>query len=375
MKQRSMTWLEGAVLLALGGLLVCFPAQSVQAARRGVALCLDLLIPSLFPFLVLSSLCISTGLAATLARRVQGPMGRLFGVGGGSAAFLLGAVGGYPVGPRTLAQLLDRRDCTPREARRLALFCNQCGPAFFLGAAGAGVFGSRRAGLLLLVCHFLAACLLGMALHLLLDRERPVSPAPHARPERRSLAAALPDCVSSAFQATLNICAYVVLFSVLTALAEASGLLPGLVRVFEALLPGEHTATLARSLLIGVLELSTGTTTLAEAASAPLALPLAAFLLGWGGFSVHGQAWPFLRQTGVSPRAYLLAKLLHGLLAALLTGAAVQLFPLSLPTMAARPVLTSGVLPGRGLALLCLGLGLCASLPQKRGGNARRKRL
>lgn len=375
MRQRTMTWLEWAILLGLAGLLFSFPSQSIQAARQGLTLCLDLLIPSLFPFLVLSSLCIRTGLAAGMAHLVRRPMGHLFGVGGGSAAFLLGAVGGYPVGPRTLVQLLDRKDCTPREARRLALFCNQCGPAFFLGAAGVGVFGSRRAGLLLLVCHFSAACLLGVALHLLLDRERPVIPSPRLRPERQSLAAALPDCVSSAFQATLNICAYVVLFSVLTALAEASGLLPGLVRVFEDLLPGAHTAALARSLLIGLLELSTGTTTLAEAASAPLALPLAAFLLGWGGFSVHGQSWPFLRQTGVSPRAYLLAKLLHGLLAALLTGAAVQLFPLSLPTMAARPFPGPGALPGRGLALLCLGLGLCASLPQKRGGNARRKGL
>lgn len=375
MKHRSMTWLEGAALLGLGGLLVCFPGQSVQAARRGVTLCLDLLIPSLFPFLVLSSLCIQTGLAGALARLVRRPMGRLFGVDGGSAAFLLGAVGGYPVGPRTLAQLVDRKDCSPREARRLALFCNHCGPAFFLGAAGAGVFGSRRAGLLLLVCHFLAACLLGAGLHLLLDRGRPAGQSSRAPMGRQSLAAALPDCVSSAFQATLNICAYVVLFSVLTALADATGLLPALIRGVETLLPGPHTAVLSRSLLIGVLELSTGTTALREAAQAPGALPLAAFLLGWGGLSVHGQSWAFLKKTGVSPRAYLLAKLLHGLLAALLTGVGMQCFPLSLPTMAAALTAAPVGLLSPRWDLLWLAVGLYFSFSAKIGGNGRKKGL
>lgn len=375
MEQRSMIWLEGTVLLGLSLLLFSFPSQSIQAARQGLALCLDLLIPSLFPFLVLSSLCIRTGLAARMARLVRRPMGHLFGVGGGSAAFLLGAVGGYPVGPQTLVQLLDRKDCTPREAQRLALFCNQCGPAFFLGAAGVGVFGSRRAGLLLLVCHFLAACLLGWGLHLLLDRGRPAGTAVIRRIEGQSLPAALPDCVGSSFQATLNICAYVVLFSVLTALAEASGALPALVGSLETLLPGTHTAALSRSLLIGTLELSTGTAALREAVASPLALPMAAFLLGWGGFSVHCQSLGSLRRTGVSLKAYLLAKLLHGLLAALLTGIGMHLFPLTLPVMAAHPTAAPMGLLTREWTALLLVLGLYFSFSAKIGGNGRRKGL
>ena len=109
-KRKGARLLEGIVLLALTVLLFLFPGQSSQAAQKGVTLCLDLLIPSLFPFFVLSSLFIATGMAGTCARLVQRPMSLLFGVGGaGTSAFILGAVGGYPVGPRTLAQLTERK--------------------------------------------------------------------------------------------------------------------------------------------------------------------------------------------------------------------------------------------------------------------------
>ena len=61
------------LLILFAALLFSFPAESAAAARKGIKLCLELLIPSLFPFFVLSSLLISTGLAGLCAR----PLGKL----------------------------------------------------------------------------------------------------------------------------------------------------------------------------------------------------------------------------------------------------------------------------------------------------------
>ena len=85
---------------------------------------------------------------------------------------------------------------------------------------------------------------------------------------------------------------------------------------------------------MGLLELSTGTASLADAPSPSLALPLAAFLLGWGGLSVHCQSLPFLRAAGVATGPYLRAKFLQGMLSAGLTALALLVFPLSLPALA-----------------------------------------
>ncbi|MFR1234223.1 MAG: hypothetical protein ACLSCQ_12815 [Evtepia gabavorous] len=50
MRKHGRAMIEGAGLL-LVGLLLSLPEESVAAAREGISLCVDVLIPSLFPFL------------------------------------------------------------------------------------------------------------------------------------------------------------------------------------------------------------------------------------------------------------------------------------------------------------------------------------
>lgn len=50
----------GVCLMLLS--LLLFPDQSVTAAKDGVQLCLNVIVPSLFPFFVLSTLCVELGL-------------------------------------------------------------------------------------------------------------------------------------------------------------------------------------------------------------------------------------------------------------------------------------------------------------------------
>lgn len=69
MRKHGRAMIEGAGLLLVGLLLFLFPEESVAAAREGISLCVDVLIPSLFPFFVLSSLLISTGLLGSVLVR------------------------------------------------------------------------------------------------------------------------------------------------------------------------------------------------------------------------------------------------------------------------------------------------------------------
>ena len=58
---------------------------------------------------------------------------------------------------------------------------------------------------------------------------------------------------------------------------------------------------------------------------------LAAFLLGWGGLSVHCQVLSFIGGSGLSVGTYLVGKLLHGGLSALFIGVLVRFVPLNAP--------------------------------------------
>ena len=66
--------------------LVFVPEVCISAASVGVTLCAGVIIPSLFPFFVLSSLVVELGLAEYLGRLLEPVMRPLFHVSGACAA-------------------------------------------------------------------------------------------------------------------------------------------------------------------------------------------------------------------------------------------------------------------------------------------------
>ena len=213
MKGRLAAW---GCLAALG-LLLARSAEAAQAVRDGLALCAGSVIPALFPFLAVSGLLTALDAGASPA---LGPLARLLGCSrAGARAFLLGLTGSYPVGARTVAQLYRRGGISRREACRLLLFSNNCGPAFILGVAGLGCFGSLRAGVLLWGVHILAALVIALALP---RQAAEPSERPGSVPARPPLVPALIAAVRDAAGTMVYICGFVVFFLVLLRLAETA---------------------------------------------------------------------------------------------------------------------------------------------------------
>lgn len=326
----------GLGLLCATLALMFWPQEAMEAAREGLRLCYNVILPSLFPFFVLSALVVDLGLAGYIGRALEGLMRPLFNVPGACAsAFALGFVGGYPVGARTALSLYQKGLCTRTEAERLLAFCNNSGPAFILGVVGAGVFASSKVGLLLYLAHAAASVCVGFLFRFYKRegkrRERRASPTFEA--ER--ITVAFTGAIKNSFLSTLNICAFVVFFTVVIKLLFLSGLLPGLAGVLGALLsPLGFSTRWAERLLTGLIELTSGVWTLTGDGSTSGKLSMAAFLLGWAGLSVHCQVLSFIGGSGLSVRTYIGGKLLHGGLSALFIGLLLRFFPLEEPVAA-----------------------------------------
>ena len=321
--------------------LLCYPQQAMEAARSGLLLCGNVIIPSLFPFFVLSALVVELGLAGVLGRLLEPLMGVLFRVNGSCAsAVALGFLGGYPVGARTAIELYRKGMCTKTEAQRLLAFCNNSGPAFILGVVGTGVFASSRAGLLLYLAHAAASVCVGILFRFYRAGEGKQGPSHLTQVEAKRFSAAFTGAVTSGLASVLNICAFVVLFTVIIRLLVLSGILPFLAGLVGFLLsPLGFDQMWAQRLLTGFLEVSTGVSALAGEGNLPGRLTLAAFLLGWAGLSVHCQVLTFLGGSGLSAKTYLAGKLLHGLLSALFTAGLSRVLPLgSVPAILAGQV-------------------------------------
>ena len=384
-KQKTRDALAALALLIATVGLVAAPAQAIAGAKEGLMLCFNVIVPSLFPFFVLSSLVVDLGLAAYLGRAMEGLMRPLFRVSGScSAAVALGFIGGYPVGARTALQLYEQGLCSKTEAERLLAFCNNSGPAFILGVVGAGIFGDSRVGLLLYLTHALASLMVGLLFRFYGGWEGKRTQASRPKPIRTvTLPAAFTGAVSRALQSTLNICAFVVFFAVVLRLLSAYGVLSALASLLS--LAGLE-AEWAKRLVAGLLELSSGVASLQGGAGLTGRVSMAAFMLGWAGLSVHCQVLSFLVDSGLSARVYLAGKLCHGLIAAGLTYALTRLFPLSAPvadylvdqTESIAALDFSTALAVSTLAAVAGWLilaGLCGSLLRKRCGKSSQHRV
>ena len=246
---------------------------ALQGAQQGLELCMQTVIPSLFPFFVVSIL-----LTGTLSGRQIGllrPICRFCRLRSGSANLLLiGILGGYPVGAKCIYEAWKQGQITRTEAQRCLGFCNNAGPAFIFGMCGS-LFSNPWMGWILCGIHIISALLVG-----------------HILPENRTVSTGtcvpqhitLVQAVGKAITAILSVCGWVVLFRVILAFCQ---------RWFMWLLP-----TLWCSVWMGILELANGCINLAAVASEGVRLILCAAYLGFGGLCVALQTASVVGELG-----------------------------------------------------------------------------
>ncbi|MBQ9964259.1 MAG: hypothetical protein IJP14_03980 [Clostridia bacterium] len=314
---RVRTCFFGLILAAATVFLLMYPAAAAAGISRGLSVCASVIIPTLFPFLVISGLTARSGVAAAIGRRLERPTRRLFGLPGCAApAVLLACFGGYPAGGAAVADLVHTGQLTRDEGERMLRFCVCGGPGFILVTVGSRLMNSTPLGLILFAANLLSAFLIGTI------------SAPHTarrggsmtrRPAPVSIAEAFTQSVSAACQTLLNTCGFVTVFSTVLALLDAC-------------LPSSP------ALLSCLLEVSCGcirAAALREAA--PLVL---GFTVGFGGLSVHCQIAAAFTGTGVITPRFWVFRFFHGALTALLTVLLLRIIPITIPVfgMAGGPV-------------------------------------
>lgn len=287
---------KAALAAGLMAVLILDNRCALRGAAEGIELCVKTVIPSLFPFFVLSS--ILTASATGLAK----PLAALFGVTpNAGGALISGLLGGYPVGARSISQACAEGSLTPQEAQRLLPICNQCGPAFIFGITGS-LLGSPVYSALIWGLHILSAILVA---RLLLPKPRKVLHHPSAKMQGSSLAEAMTQSIRS----IATVCGWIVLFRVMFSFSD---------RWFLWAIPQER-----RILLCGLLELTNGCTDLYQITDIGSRFVLATLFTGFGGFCVGLQTLSLLHRE-IRPRYYFPGKIAQAgistLIAGLLTG-------------------------------------------------------
>ena len=298
--------------LALG---LRYSELCAEGVRYGIELSVSKLIPSLFPFLVISDIIVRSGACDALTRLLGGAFSAIFGMSReGALPFFLGMMLGFPIGIRAAISLYESGRISRAELLRLSLFTSIPSPAFLISAVGEGLFGSWNFGLTLYFIAIFVSIVIGMLSRFFFS-EYEGEYFCIRRSESRSFVGVgvFLDAVSSSAMSLLSISAFVVFFSMLCEVLEQ--LLasvpffdsPYIITLFLGSL--EMTGGAARAALLGV-----------EGA------PLAAAILGFSGLSVLCQFSFACREGGLSAKPYFLSKLFSSGAYFLLSLGAIRLF-------------------------------------------------
>lgn len=271
-------------------IFVMDPKTMQCGVREGIELCLWTLIPTLFPFMILTAIlskemqCFSVPVFARLEHLLRIPQGYF-------TIFLIGLLGGYPIGAKCICDCVKENRLSANDGRRMLCFCSNAGPSFIFGL-GISFFGSIRVCLQIWLCQILSAILLAMLI-----------PGNQSNPSKvfTSKTITVSMALRSAIESMVMVCGWVILFRVLLCVADKWIL--------------DYVSDLTKIVVYGILEMANGCCSLQNIGPEKWKFVLFSTFLGFGGLCVCMQTRSIAENAGVDSSRYLPTKILHGLLA------------------------------------------------------------
>ena len=225
MKKQGILYAIAALVAAgICVLLIIDSKQVIENIQSSVTVCLSVIIPSLFAFMVLSQIMISTGTADILFFPLYKVSSfwfkgsrRLFSV------FMLSLIGGYPVGIKLLKEYISYNKKYTAIAEQMLCFCYCGSPAFIIQIVGISVFGSTDAGLIVYISNAAACLIMAIVINCLLKKDD--MPEDNKLDEVKISLNTITDSIEKSVKALGVICGTILAFNIIIELMEFTGIM------------------------------------------------------------------------------------------------------------------------------------------------------
>ncbi|HHV93140.1 MAG TPA: sporulation integral membrane protein YlbJ [Firmicutes bacterium] len=317
------------------------PEAAFSASLEGLKIWFDIVLPALLPFFAMSEILMGLGVVHFIGVLLEPLMRPLFRIPGvGAFAVAMGLASGYPIGAKITAQLRRQGLCNSTEGERLVSFANTADPLFMVGAVAIGMFGIQEIGWTITAAHYLSVVVVGFLMRFLPEKSQPaVGPASlsskggnilsrafktleEARMrDGRAFGQLFGDAIRETLASMLFIGGCIMVFSVLGRILDVSGATKAIQQCLALVLrPLGVSDAVIPPLLRGIIEITIGCEAISQAnASLLVRTAVAGFIIGWSGLSVHTQVATMIRGTDIRLGPYIAARMLHGILAAVMT--------------------------------------------------------
>lgn len=279
--------LEAAQSAVIFALIICFIVFSVKAkaqALEGMKLCLNVIVPTLLPILILTNTIIKSNSRALL-ETVFSPLAKLLRLPKcACCALILGLIGGYPTGAILSNELYNLHLIDSATAKRL-MRCSFCGGvAFIITAVGTIHLGSTKTGVILYTINTLSSiiiCSIDGIIHPSTDKS-----TQECSIGSQGFCDALISSIECSTKSVAVMCACIVFFSAIC----------GLVSIPPFAMP--------------LIEITNGIFKF----NGSISLPYLCFFLSFGGLCIHLQILNVIKNTGIGYMDFFVHRVAGGLI-------------------------------------------------------------
>ncbi len=295
-------------LLLFLALILLFPSLAFAGAKNGLLLWWDTILPTLLPFMIISSLIIRLRITHALSYLFYPIFKHILPISReGCYPVFIGFLAGFPVGAKTTADLTLQSSLSHKEAQLLCSISNNASPMFVLGYIAASKLSSPELGIWILLILYLSSYSGALVWYFiyckihrfhassLYEEERVgVTKAPHFQ------FSMLDDSIVSSFEVVTKVGGYLILFSVLASFISSLPL----------------TDSSLSACLTGILEVTTGIQNISMLdLSLDIKIVLITTITAFGGFSSFAQTKSVISETLLSSSTYLLTKVISAVFA------------------------------------------------------------
>lgn len=341
MKIKSLLWGVFAALM-----LLCFITRSesmILGASKGLLICSEIVIPSLFPFAALTLFLFNCGVLKHVEKVISPISKPLFGLSGKCfCIMLMSFLGGFPVGAKLINELVREKSISRNTALRMLSYSVNPGPAFVIIGIGQTLLNSTVAGTIIYFSGVISSLL--MCIMLSPKERRETEIIDPTKVQNMNIADTFVSSVSDACTAVIGICSFVIFFSTVIGITE---------ELFQR--------TQLTDILLSLLEISNGTVLMKGN------IFILSFLVSFSGFCVHMQVLSVCKSFKVNYLYFLLQRIVVGLMSTGITFVLLKIFRITVPAVSLNSDLADNIsvisLP-LSAALIFMSITLLISLKQ-----------
>lgn len=293
MKKNNIKVLFFCLSIICGICLFIYSNEVILSIRNAIIIWGQNIIPSLYPFFILSEILIYFDAVKVLGNIMNPMMKYIFHLSPNcSYIFLMSMFSGCPGGSKYTIDLLSQNQISKEEANYLITITHFCNPLFIIGTVGSLLLQNKKIAFFILIAHFSSNFILAF---LTRPKTIPVQVRKSEfRNEKKDFMTMLANAILKTFQTLIIILGIIIIFFTLST-------------ILEKLIPNSQ---ILNGIISGMLEMTSG---IHKVNMLPFSIKEKAVLitafLSFGGFSIHMQVATFLTKYQLSYKSFFIARI------------------------------------------------------------------